>query len=388
MDTIEMLEYPKPILKVSVKKIVCNTLNIKQGEFYIKNDGKGTLKGEIKGSIKNISFFEDTFEGNKIKIGYVIDVSDCKAGHTIKSSVIIASNGGEIEIPLIINVQLPVLEIDEDIKIRKMDDILSYAKKDLKRTASLLYRNEFVSWLINTDYPYLSIYDQIVKDSNKLRVLDNFLILNKLKDRAKINISINTVVLKIRNEAREIISGQIKLQKIGFGYLEEEVKVKDKEWLSVGTGEIKSELFNEKDVYYLKYFINTSKIRNLAVGEIQIGGYNKIYVRVKRESIAFVDINKNIYKFEDEGVIVVDNYTDSSITVEILEKDSFIKFKKSIYIIKNREEINFLVKLNALQLAQQSLKKTKLIHSQIKIKIISTNEVKEKVININIGEVD
>jgi hypothetical protein len=389
MDVIELLEEPKSILKLNIQKIVASTSSLLQGEFFITNDGKGTLRGGISVRNSAIEFLSDTFEGNRVKIGYVIDVNKLKIGFTVKTEALIYSNGGEFVLPILINVIAPMLETGLEINISKLNDILLIAKKRNKEAQMLFYRNDFVSWLININYEYLMIYDYIVKDSNKERGLDNFLIFNKLKNKVELTTATQEVYLNIKNDSKETVSGIIKVNKSCWGYVECDVEIKNNsKWITLETNKITSMNFNDDGSFLLKYSIDTSQIySNIAFEQIIIGDDLVIDLKIKRKKNVYLNLSKENYSFDDKGVVSIDNFTNESIKVEIIPKDSFIKFDSKIYTVEDNKQIEFTVKPNPLQMAQISIIKHSLIESSLYFKITIKSKVIEKILRFTIGEI-
>jgi hypothetical protein len=387
MDIVQLLEQEAPILSTNTEKIVVNVSKATHGQLYLKNIGKGTLKGAISCNNTNVTFKEEEFEGNNIKVVYKIDVSKYNVGQVIKTSATIISNGGEISIPIIIQVNAPSIET-EDAIITDLKDFLQYAKKNYKQAQLLFNRNEFVSWLTYTEYPYLPIYDQISKDINKERALENFFILNKLKSRVKLKSKDQDITFSINHDSKETIQGEIIIKKSCWGYIKEEIKSKNNSnWLSFNDTEVTANNF-EDDVYLLKYSINTSLIQsNITTDEIIIGEDIKVPIQVRRKKIAYFNLSKESFNFEDTGFIKIENHSNRDIKVEVSTKDSFLKFDAKNYYVNKTKEIPFSIKFTALQIAQTNIKKHPLVESEIYFKIIYSNKKYMKTLKITIGEV-
>ena len=398
MNFIELLDYEKPSLYSSIDEINLNCHKIEYGEFYISNIGEGLLTGTIKSNSKFINFTPENFEGNKIKIGYKIDVDECKTNGVIKTNVIITSNGGEKKIPVKILVVAPSIETEEML-ISQLNDFFEYSKIYYKNAQLLFNRIEFLSWLSNTDYNLIPIYEQISKDTNKERALENFFLMSRLKDEVKLTINKiifnkneveninNELIIYINYDEDEIFTGEIILKKSCWGYIENNIDIINKEdWFDVSTYKIINKDF-KNEIFSLIYFINSKKInKNISTCQIYFGQNLKLNIKVKRTKVLESRISKESFKFDEEGYIFITKYIEKDIKIEIIAKDNFIKFEsKKYYLVNNTKKIIFNIKLTALQIAQMNIKKQPFIESEIYIKYLLDNEIYNNKIILSIG---
>jgi len=365
-------DFPLPKINIIVDEIYEEVDSIKQGYIKIENTGGGMLKGKISSNSNSILFMPDEFASNNIKIAYNINVSMYSKGEIIKSEIVISSNGGEKIIPINIKVIENVIHTKEGITIKRLDDFLNYSKQYSIEARRLLCSNDFMIWLKNTNFGDIDIVESLINDSNKERALDNFLILCKLKKRAFTTSDKDCINIKINDYDKKEIEGKIKLYKNGWGYIDDELFIKNNsEWLSINKNKITSKDFDENNEAEIIYYIDVNVIESkYEKDSIVIKGTEKKEIKfwIINEPLVSVKIMKMYFDLNDTGFIEIENNTKGDLLFEIVADESCVKFDGYKYLVGKYAKIPFKIKVSGIQKAQNEIFKKPFIDAKIYIK--------------------
>lgn len=370
----ELFEYPLPSISVEIDKLVLSICNYTEGCFYIKNIGGGVLKGWITSNTGCVKFSPEKFEANSIHIKYSADVSMFSSGALVQSNIVISSNGGEKIIPIIINVTQQALEISDGSQISSLNDFLTFARREPVEARRMLGSNNFFMWLNTIGYEHMDMFEHIISDSNKERALDNFFVLSGLKKRAGINSEKNSYKLKINDCSIEPVAASCKISKIGWGYIDYPVMVKNSApWLKLKTEKISSKQFEKSQNSLLEYEIDPKKITGSYEEDyICIAAEKAISIKIGvfRVSAVKVKLNKEVFNTFDSGNIIIENNSGKNLLFNIIPSDGFIKFDAQTYIISKKQTITFNIKLSALTKTQMDFVKKPFVRGKIKISTV------------------
>ncbi len=389
MDLKEFLEYPLPNIQIDTDKIAINMNEKNSGVINIKNIGGGILSGDIISSTECLILEKEKFSGNDINIEYSVVPSIYSSGEFIKSEIIIVSNGGQIYLPVYITISnFDYLQCGKE-KIFTIKDFYHYYLKNHIEAIRIFYSYDFMLWLKNIKYKHIDVVEEILKDTNKQRAIDNFFILNKLKSRAHIEITQKIFKYKYFTTKLETeIIGIIPLKLIGTGYLEEDILLDcDVDYLVLSKNKITIKDFDENGIYNLEFKILKNKV-NSFFERIKIL-FNKtnenVIIEISRKKPIEIIFEKDYFTITDRGVLKILNNTDEDVVIEIVPKDTFIHFEGKKYLIAKYTEIGFNVKVTGFLKAQMDFTKKPNIESQILIKAFLSDNIYKMEKNIYIG---
>ena len=77
--------------------------------------------------------------------------------------------------------------------------------------------SEFYMLLLATGYPYLEVYENLHKDANRERAMDNFFILSGLKEETKVFAKQRK--LEFASSINEPLKGRFEVRKTDVGYV-------------------------------------------------------------------------------------------------------------------------------------------------------------------------
>nr|WP_317356668.1 DUF5717 family protein [uncultured Tyzzerella sp.] len=389
MDLREFLEYPLPNIEIDIDKIAINMSEKNKGFINIKNIGGGILSGDIISNTECLVLEKDSFEGNQVCIEYNIVPSIYSSGDFIKSELIIVSNGGQIYLPVYITISnFDYLECGKE-KIYTIKDFYNYYLKNYIESIRIFYSYEFMLWLKNINYAHIDVVEEILKDANKQRAIDNFFILTKMKEKCYIELSQKIFKYKYyKTKSKADIIGIVPLKLIGNGYFEEDISLEDDiDYIVLSKNKITNKDFNENGIYNLEFTILKDKINSFFERrKILFNKTNEnVIIEISRKNPIEVLFEKEYFMPIDKGVLKILNNTEEDIVIEIVPKDTFIYFEGKKYLISKYSEINFNIKLTGFLKAQMDFTKKPNIESQILIKAILGDNVYKMEKNIYIG---
>ena len=358
MELIKLFEYPLPIIQVDIEKITINMNNSSFGSFNIKNIGGGKLKGKVISNTDCIILHKEEFEGNDIFLQYDVIPSIYSSGDFITSEIIISSNGGEIIIPVFINISNLDYLLCNTEKAYQIKDFYNYYLKNKKEAIRIL------------NFKHIEITELFLKDTNKQRGIDNFFIAAGVKKKATFDFEELTYQYQYFSQEDDII-GTIPLKKIGNGYFESNVFIqKPCDWLVLQTDKIYSKDFDINSNYNLTFKIIKSKLKsNFAKNKIIFEKKDKcINIEICKKQPIQIIFDRYYYETSDLGSLRIINNLDKDIVFNILPKDTFIHFEGEKYLIGKYTEIKFSVKLTGLLKAQLDFSKKPYLETEVLIK--------------------
>lgn len=388
MDVQNIFEYPLPIINKDVNKIIIETSKFYQGNIVIKNDGEGTLEGRIMTSSNFLSFDTEYFTGNYIEITYTIDLGVYNTDNKIVTEAFIMSNGGEHIIEFFIKRIPYILSTEDGHKIITIKDFFSFSKKNPYSALSLFKSHSFKEWLNSINYEYIDLYIHFLNDPNIERGIDSFFILNKLKYKPTLSLISDKVNINLNPYINKKYMGFISIKRSGQGYIEDRLLIKNKaKWLKIEKEYITSADFKSNNTISIGYSIDESLINKKVEYDTLLleGGEGSINVTVSILNYLNVCFEKDYMDIKDTGYIIINNYSEDEVYVELVPKDSFLKFEKVIYKVGRYLRVSFNVKLSPLQIAQRSLKKRPIFKTEVLVTSYYKGEAYKKNLNLVIG---
>lgn len=387
MDIREQFEYPLPVLKTEVEEIEIEAYGAYTGGILVANDGGGLLTGRIESNSPSVTFTPRQFTGNEIKVSYSLSLEHYRPGDIIRTGAVIMSNGGEKILPIIVKIIAPAIITKEGFKIAGLNDFFSYGEEYPIPARQLLMSREFMEWLLGIGYKHMEVFEQIIKDPNKERALDNFFIISKLKEKTTLALLEKKVALTVAPCEKEPVPGVIPVQRTDKGFVEAEIKVKhESPWIKLVGNRLTGADFQENNLALIRYYAEPALLPGRYGRDIvMIGDGLAVPVTLKKSKLLLFTLSKEIYGFDDVGEITVFNNSGRDLKLEIATGDTYLKFEGKKYFIGAAAKIPFTTKVTALTAAQLSLKKQPFIHTSIEIKTIIADEVYKKTLVLRLG---
>lgn len=388
---LEQFEYPLPVIKVDTEKIIIETSMAHEGGFNIKNTGGGVLTCRITSNFKGMSFSNREASGNNINVLYALNLDGYNPGDTIRTGILITSNGGEVYIPVVINVTHKAIIAKDGEQIYSLKDFTNYCKKEPLAARQLFITNGFTMWLGSIHFEHMEILEHLYADSNTQRALDNFLILSRQKKRAAVVTETKSVDITKRINDAETVTEYITVKKTGWGYAEASVRAEGSApWLKVLTEKITPASFKDNGEALVSLQIDKKLVKGKFEREkIIITSDNdiKISVNVKTEPALKAALSKTSFESDDSGFLQIQNNTGKDCLIGVSAKDGYVRFSAKSYFVKDYLEIPFTVRITALQGAQLSIRKQPVVETEIYIKTIVNDITIKKTLVLYIGSI-
>ncbi len=390
MDIYEELEYTLPVLKVNTDNIKIEAYKYFESSFNVQNIGGSLLKGELISDCPEISFDSLFFEGNKCEIKYFADLKSLKPLEEKKARIIVISNGGQAIINVSIKTIPPFLSTKTDMKISDLNELYEYYKYFPTEARFLFSSRDFMFWLKEIDYKNMELYEHFIKDPNKERGLDSFFRANGIGNRVFLEFTQDKYILKLKEYDKDVSSHTVVVNKKGFGYIKTNLKtVNNSNWINLETRDISSLDFESKDYANVNFFINAKNIKSDFVSDsILLEDYKKeLKIEIYKKAVINVKLSKQSFEYEDMGFLIVENNYFKDITLEVVTENNFVKFEGKTYLVGNRAEIKFDIKVSAFAGAQAALKRQPVLRTSLIVRAFLEDRVVIREIKFSIGNI-
>jgi len=363
-----------PKLNISEEKIDLRGFGLIYGNVEITNAGEGSLSGSILSMSDFLTFSVENFESNKIVVEYTLDLVGLSG--EIFTSAVVTTNGGEKVIDFHILVNPPdILERDGYV-MTNLGDFTEYARAHPIAARSLFGRQDFMLWLINMNYPAMDIYERFIKDPNKERALDNFLVFNGTKVKARIMAETRDLSHSI-SISEDVATGSIVLRKTTWGFAEATLGIEtDKNWIKLDKDKLTSNDFDGENLCEAHYMIFPEYLQGRETAIITLnadGGEEKIHIRASFAPAFSARLDKQSFFFEDKGKLFIENNTGHDLLIDI-SCENFVRFAAKRYHIGKSAEIDFEIKFSTFKAATMSFKRQNYAETYINVVAIDSGK--------------
>ncbi len=372
MEILEQFEYALPRVASDTEKLVIESYMDFDGRIRLTNAGGGTLRGTITANSPLIRFEPAKFHGNDITVNFTYLLDTDHRTEVIQTEALVTSNGGELRIPIIIRIATPLIT-DDGERLAALKDFCNYVKRKPNPARQLFMRPSFVEWLMNLNFEpaELDFYEKLCEDVNRERAVDNFLIMQKQKARCHLRLLKTDVYVDIRAFEKNIITGEIAFERVGWGFLEAKLLIpKSCKWVMLSDYEINGASFDDSGICRINYFIDTAKLpANYAEQAVIITGESQrdLEFQIIAHVMKPVDaqLSKVCYLMEDSGELIITNNSARDLLIELESSETFVKLSNTRFYLAKSARIPFDVRMSMLQSAQLMLTKQPTIKTTI-----------------------
>ena len=371
-------EYPQPRLSVHSQKIL---LELKEGEagegsLEVRNTGGQVLRGVAYS--KNVEFLvigEGGFEGNNCQISFTVYPKG-RAGDVCQTTIVINSNGGEAKVVVTVRIVSKATGQPHSLK-----SLASYAKHSPEEAVRFFVGEGFRPWLEGLGLNY----DEALYDSLRLRGalgLESFMVISGIKNCQRFY-SEDTECSIVEGEAREAISGELDVRKIGWGCFRLKIR-SDSPWLVPNKSTITEQDFIG-DRAQLGFYIYPSEIggrRRTVVGKMFLGDSTEVAVRVRILPAFVCTLVPDSLRPGEAGKLIVRNYSGEKAVVEVKASAGFVRFDNLRTYVQDVAEIGFIIKLSPMQTAQMVLRKRPMMAAHIDVSINQANTTQRLALSV------
>lgn len=360
-DVLKQFEYPLPLISCETGKISFEASQSVSASFFIENRGGGELNGYLSSGAEALSFSPTSFSGNRVEISFFFNIESYRPGDSLESSLVIVSNGGELVIPIRIDVISPEIYAKDGQRISSLMDYMFYAKANPVPSRQLFTQKEFLMWLLSMNYEHMELYDRFTMDSNKERAVDNFLIMNRLKRKAQAAVIEKNISLKLKYREADPVTGVIMFRLNGWGYIDLKLRQKGENTaVKLLTEKISYTDFDENGFFEATFVVYPALVKSRrAYEQIEItGDINAVCtISIIRERPVKAEMLRSRFEASDRGTILITNNTGKDMMFSVVSSEPFIKFEGRRYLVGAKAELPFEVRFTALQSAQMTLRK-------------------------------
>ena len=387
------LEYQLPKLSLSETELVIETKDTFAGSLTIKNIGGGQLHGRILSKSPALTFSPEQWEGNSVAVSYRFSAAAAglSPGDVFSTEVHVSSSGGEIILPCTAKLTKMAISTTEGYTIANIADFYEYASKHPVQARRIFTDSEFYMLLLATGYEYMEVYENLHKDANRERAMDNFFILSGLKEKTTLTMPPQVFEFTAKPGDNARLSGNFQVIKSDAGYVEAPVTIRNNApWLVLSASRLISGDFNADGVATVSFTIDPERITPASVCEtIELDVDNSsgaVDIVFRRLPPVAAKLGRLSYRFEDSGVIQIRNNSGEDMQIELACGEAFVRFAARKYIVGAYYEIPFEIKLPTLMSAQMLFKKLPYLHAMIEARAIYQGKLVQMRLPLTVGE--
>jgi hypothetical protein len=382
-------------LDISDEFLLIETKETATGTLTVRNGGGGLLKGYVRSRNRALTFEPNQWEGNTQILTYTFNPASAEItpGQTLETLVYISSNGGEAVLPTTIRLTIMAITTREGQVIANVKDFYRYALSYPLQARQIFTDSDFYMLLLTVGYPFIEVYENLHKDANRERAMDNFFILSGLKRKTNLFVPKKTFVYDQSPGDVNKIYGQLMAEKSDRGYYEAPITPETSpSWLTLSANRLISSDFDAENRARINFVIDPMKIRaRYARERIFIGNGpdeedGVVELIFRRPQPLTARLNSESYRYDDKGVIEIYNHTGKDIAVEPFCPDGYIRFGARSYVAGAYYEIPFTVRLSAFMNAGRIFRKTPYMTTFIEVKGSSPGQVYKLRLPVTVGE--
>ena len=291
-------ELPKLHLsQTSVEEtLVCDT--VYKRELYISSENNIYIKGLAYSSHTRVKIVNSAFGGLRNHITYEVDTSWCEDGDTIKGSIYLVTNSGELEVPFIFHVEMTAsLRVLANLKT--VEDFVELAQKDMDLALRLMEYRDFIEAPFMQDMHVRTVYEGLKGHGNRQNALEEFFLALGVKEPIQLILS---TAKKSYDNPTDVISDKVVLKKNTWGYIYIEVRA-DGDFIELPKKVITQADF-EDDRFDLRFKIHPERMhRGKNLGAIKLMTvHGDTLIRIEAMGDSTVDITGREHEISKAGI--------------------------------------------------------------------------------------
>ena len=189
-------------------------------ELFISSENNLYIKGLAYSSHTRVKILNSAFGGLRNHITYEVDTSWCENGDTIKGSIYLVTNSGELEVPFVFHVEMTAsLRILSSLKT--VEDFVNLAQKDMDLALRLMEYRDFIEAPFMQDMHVRTVYEGLKGHGNRQNALEEFFLALGVKEPISLTLS---TARKTYDNPSDVINDKVVLKKNTWGYIYIEVR--------------------------------------------------------------------------------------------------------------------------------------------------------------------
>ena len=213
-------ELPKIHLsQLSVEETLVSDTTYKR-ELFITSENTLYIKGLAYSSHSRVKIINPAFGGLRNHVVYDVDTSWCENGDTIKGSIHLVTNSGELEVPFLFHVEMPA-SLRVLSNLNTIEDFADLAQKDMDLALRLMEYRDFIEAPFMQDMHIRTVYEGLKGHGNRQNALEEFFLALGVKESIQLTLS---AANKSYDSLTDVISDKVVLKKNTWGYIYIEVR--------------------------------------------------------------------------------------------------------------------------------------------------------------------
>lgn len=291
-------ECPRLFLSpVQVEETLGNNTIYKR-ELYLSSENNLYIKGLAYSSHSRVRILNHAFGGLRNHIAYEIDTSWCENGDTIKGTINLVTNSGELEVPFLFHVEM-MASIRIMTTLYTIEDFVELARKDMDLALRLMEYRDFTDAPFLQDMHVRAVYEGLKGHGNRQNALEEFFLALGVKEPIELTLS---TAKKNYENPMDIISDKVVLTKNTWGYIYIEVRA-DGDFIELSKKVITQGDF-EDGRFELRFKIHPERMhqgKNLGAIRLQTV-HGDTVIRVEAMGDTTVDITGREHEISKAGI--------------------------------------------------------------------------------------
>ena len=291
-------ELPKLFLSPETVEETLGSNSIYKRELFLSSENNIYVKGLAYSTHSRVRILNNAFGGLRNHITYEIDTSWCGNGDTIRGTINLVTNSGELEVPFLFHVEM-MASIRVLSTLDTVDEFVDLARKDMDLALRLMEYRDFTDAPFLQDMRVRAIYDGLKGHGNRQNALEEFFLALGVKDPIELTLS---TAGKSYDNLTGVVSDRITLKKNTWGYIYIEVRA-DGEFIELPKKVITQSDF-ENDRFDLMFKIHPERMhKGKNLGAIRLMTvHGDTLVRIEAMGDTTVDITGREHEISKAGI--------------------------------------------------------------------------------------
>lgn len=291
-------ELPKLFLAPVTVEETLGSNTIYKRELYLASENNLYIKGLAYSTHSRVRIVNNAFGGLRNHITYEVDTSWCENGDTIKGTINLVTNGGELEVPFLFHVEM-MASIRVLSTLSTIEEFVELAKKDMDLALRLMEYRDFTDAPFLQDMRVRAVYEGLKGHGNRQNALEEFFLALGVKE--PIELTLSTARKNYENPA-DVISDRVSLRKNTWGYIYIEVRA-DGEFIELSKKVITQADF-ENDRFDLTFKIHPERMhRGKNLGAIRLMTvHGDTVIRIEAMGHTAADVTGREHEISKAGI--------------------------------------------------------------------------------------
>ncbi len=294
-------------------------------ELYLSSENNLHIKGLVYSSHSRVRIINSAFGGLRNHITYEVDTSWCENGDTIKGTILLVTNGGEVSVPFLFRVETTA-SVKVLTTLTTVESFVELAKKDMDMALRLMEYQDFTEAAFMQDMHVRTVYEGLKGHGNRQNALEEFFLALNAKEPIELMVS---SARKFYENPSGVLTDKVVLRKNTWGYLYLEVRA-DGEFIELAKKTVTQADFTD-DRFELRFKIHPERMhKGKNLGAIRLlASHGETVIRIEAMGDTTVDITGRENEVSKRGICqylkLRESYENGSCTdgnmVEKLQKE-------------------------------------------------------------------